>query len=357
MTDVGRQRRHNEDNVLVKPELGLYVVADGMGGHNAGDVASKLTTTSLQNFFEATKTGSEIPSELIESSGPADVDARRIVAAVKKANRDVFTISSTHSQHHGMGSTVVALHIGEPGKVHVAHVGDSRCYRVRDGKIEQLTRDHSLINDAIDLKPDLTDEELARLPKNIITRALGMKDQVKVDIRTEETRPGDLFLLCSDGLSGMISDRQMLEVLSVTDDPAEACELLIAEANDAGGNDNISALLVRIAEDSSEPVLEVTQAKDGAADVEEADLEGEEPAPEPTRPRERGVDSPMVEPLPDAALPEDVVHRLAKGEEVELDVRGAWSERPAIIARCDKCRAELLPGNAFCVECGARVST
>src|SRR5262245_16568061 len=112
VTDVGRQRKHNEDHVLVKPELGLFVVADGMGGHNAGDVASKLTTTSLQNFFEATQ-DKDVPSDYTPDQEVDDPKSMRLVAAIKKANRDVFVISTTHSQHHGMGSTIVALYVKE----------------------------------------------------------------------------------------------------------------------------------------------------------------------------------------------------------------------------------------------------
>src|SRR6185369_2993060 len=131
-----------------------------------------------------------------------------------------------------------------------------------DGEIQQMTRDHSLINDAIDMKPDLTKEELARLPKNIITRALGMKDVVKVDVRTEPTELGDVFLLCSDGLSGMVSNTEIAEIIGLTEDPQEACELLISEANEAGGTDNISAIVIRIDELTAE-----------AAAIAEADTE------------------------------------------------------------------------------------
>ncbi|HVY46345.1 MAG TPA: Stp1/IreP family PP2C-type Ser/Thr phosphatase, partial [Minicystis sp.] len=247
LTDVGRQRKHNEDHFLVKDDLGFWVVADGMGGHNAGDVASRLTTTSLKNFFEATAF-EPIPEDLLgDEDMPAGPEpARRLVAGIKKANRDVFVISSTHQQHHGMGSTVVAAHLDDAGMLHVAHVGDSRCYRLRDASIEQLTRDHSLVNDAIDMKPDLTEEEIARLPKNIITRALGMREEVKVDYRALRVEEGDTYLLCSDGLSGMVPDHQILEIVSLAGDPHEACDLLVTEANEAGGVDNISAVLVRI---------------------------------------------------------------------------------------------------------------
>src|SRR5690348_1921417 len=130
LTDVGRQRRHNEDHILVRPELGLFVVADGMGGHNAGNVASALVTTSIDNYFLATAK-EEPPAPKPEDAGLAD-HARRIAHAVRKANRDVYEISSTHQQHHGMGSTIVGIYI-PPGRdeIHIAHVGDSRCYRVR----------------------------------------------------------------------------------------------------------------------------------------------------------------------------------------------------------------------------------
>ncbi len=149
-----------------------------------------------------------------------------------------------------MGSTCVAIHLAE-GMVHIAHVGDSRCYRIRDGEIKQMTRDHSLINDALDMKPDLTKEELARLPKNIITRALGMKDfgQGRHQVRGRAARR--LYLLCSDGLTGMVPVEHILDVINLTPEPLEACELLVAEANDHGGTDNISALLVRV-EDPAE---------------------------------------------------------------------------------------------------------
>ncbi len=214
---------------------------------------------------------------------PDDYDAlapsaRRLAAGVRKANHDVFTISSTYQQHHGMGSTMVAIHLCETGEIYVGHVGDSRCYRIRDGEILQLTRDHSLINDALEMKPDLLPEEIARLPKNIITRALGMKDAVKVDIRSERAEPGDVYLLCSDGLTGMVPDAQILEVVSLTDDPKEACELLIAEANDAGGTDNISAVIIQVAEARTEADLgeiETHESQDTSLEALGLDESGE----------------------------------------------------------------------------------
>jgi protein phosphatase len=266
VTDVGRTRKHNEDCLLIKGDLDLFCVADGMGGHNAGDVASKLVTTSLGNYFEATVHG-PAQFELPDDYASLPPGARRLAAGVAKANRDVHTISNTHQQHHGMGSTCVAIHLAD-GMAHIAHVGDSRCYRIRDGEIKQMTRDHSLINDALDMKPDLTKEELARLPKNIITRALGMKDAVKVDVKSEIALPGDIYLLCSDGLTGMVPVDQILDVINLTPEPQEACELLVAEANDHGGTDNISALLVRVDDPEADADAEVLDEVDISAHAE-----------------------------------------------------------------------------------------
>jgi serine/threonine protein phosphatase PrpC len=245
LTDVGRHREHNEDHFLVHPPLDLYVVCDGMGGNQAGEVASALATTSLENFFHATTTGSlpeTVPDEPSLAPG-----AHRLAAGIRKANADVFEISSTRREHKGMGSTLVAMHVSRAtAEVHIAHVGDSRCYRIRSGQIQQLTRDHSLIGDALVWNPNLSEQEIAKLPRNIISRALGLRRAVEVDVKTEAAVPGDIYLLCSDGLSGMMKDAEILETIVLCEDLESACESLIALANDAGGSDNITALLVRI---------------------------------------------------------------------------------------------------------------
>ncbi|WP_234023911.1 Stp1/IreP family PP2C-type Ser/Thr phosphatase [Sorangium cellulosum] len=402
MTDVGRQRKHNEDNVLVKSELGLFVVADGMGGHNAGNVASALATKSLDNFFEATRTGS-LPGPVPADEQELDPEARRIVAAIRKANHDVFVISNTYTQHQGMGSTVVAAYVSsETEQIHVGHVGDSRCYRIRHGEIEQLTKDHSLINDALALKPDLSQDELARLPKNIITRALGMKDAVKVDIRSERIQLGDVFLLCSDGLSGMVSEQQMLDVFDITQDPREACELLIAMANEAGGTDNISALIICIQPDTADEQpddLELEDTRPHRIDELDAALPPELAETEPPAAAEE-IDLGAAA-LPDggrivpqqirailgseprgevqsasgtlsrmAAVPfTDRRSRAAAGSgryaAVAAAARPALKEAPSVkparrptevrVARCAHCQHELFIGNRFCVECGAPI--
>jgi serine/threonine protein phosphatase PrpC len=379
LTDVGRQRRHNEDHILVRPELGLYVVADGMGGHNAGNVASALVTTSIDNFFLATETD-PLPPVKPEDAGLSE-GARRLAHAVRKANRDVWEISSTHQQHHGMGSTVVAAYM-PPGRdeIHVAHVGDSRCYRLRDGELTQLTRDHSLINDALEIKPDLTEADLARLPKNIITRALGMKDVVKVDMRTEKTLPGDVYLLCSDGLSGMVSDPDIGDVLGISEQVSDACEVLVAMANDAGGTDNISALVMRVLEPEPAPALGLSmpsvrpgasapRSGPPAADLEIAVAEAEVDAdvftdgagsaaevhrvtstrPPPILVADAEDDIGALAELLDEEPPPDGAHEHDEEEE-EAERLTIPFDMP--IARCDKCRADLLIGARFCVECG-----
>jgi protein phosphatase len=379
LTDVGRQRRHNEDHILVRPEYGLFVVADGMGGHNAGNVASALVTTSIDNFFLATQTDA-LPPPKAEDDGISP-DARRIAMAVRKANRDVFEISSTHQQHHGMGSTIVAAYIPPGGdEVHIAHVGDSRCYRVRDGEIKQLTRDHSLINDALEIKPDLTEADLARLPKNIITRALGMKDVVKVDIRTEKLQPGDIFLLCSDGLSGMVNDADLGDVLGMSEQVSDAAEVLVAMANDAGGTDNISAVVVRVM-DAAEPSRRSVAPRTGRTPslrprtapppdleiaVREDDLEADvlttdrRPSRRPPKPVEAERDDTDlllaeaeehdIGALAEMLDEEDADHMEAGAEEDEPERLTIPFDMPA--ARCRRCRADLLIGARFCVECG-----
>ena len=241
-TDVGRKRSSNEDYYIVRPDLGLYVVADGVGGRNAGEVASKLACLSIANFFEATA-GATWPDRyraLLDLSFPPA--ARRLSAALRKANEDVHSIGSTREQHHKMNTTVVALHcpIGS-WAVHLGHVGDSRCYRVRDHVMEVLTRDHTMHNEARIQYPDIAPERLAQLPKNMLSRAVGRKADVELDLQSVTAEPGDLYLLCSDGVNAMLDDAAILETLVTLDAPQTIADSLVARANEAGGRDNITA--------------------------------------------------------------------------------------------------------------------
>jgi protein phosphatase len=242
-TNVGMKRNHNEDNFSITEESGLYIVADGMGGHASGEVASKMAVDSLQEFFAATANDPERtwPYKMDRSKG---YEENRLITGIKLANLRIYESAQRDARQRGMGTTIVTMFAVEDG-VYVAHVGDSRVYRIRDNKIEQLTEDHSLLNDYIKMKR-LTPEEIQNFPhKNVIVRALGMKDTVKVDTRFEQPRAGDTYLLCSDGLSGPVTDPEMQEITNNAPDLKTAATRLIEKANAHGGPDNVTVVLAR----------------------------------------------------------------------------------------------------------------
>jgi PPM family protein phosphatase len=246
-TNVGMKRTHNEDNFSIIEDSGLYIVADGMGGHASGEVASKMAVDALKEFFAATAQDPERtwPYKMDRSKG---YEENRLITGIKLANLRIYETAQRDAGKRGMGTTIVVMFAVEDG-VYCAHVGDSRGYRVRDGKIEQLTEDHSLLNDYIKMKR-LTPEEIANFPhKNVIVRALGMKDTVKVDTRFESPRAGDVYLLCSDGLSGPVEDPEMLEIVQRHGDLKVAASKLIERANENGGPDNITVVLARWVDD------------------------------------------------------------------------------------------------------------
>jgi serine/threonine protein phosphatase PrpC len=257
LTDVGLQRDHNEDSFAILEDHELYIVADGMGGHRAGDVASKLATEAIVDFFRATAAE--------DFTWPFHFDSRmseeenRLLTGIKIANRQIVERSSRQRECHGMGTTVVgALFSGKKGKMYLGHVGDSRAYRVRGGEIKQMTRDHSLVNDYLLAMPELTEEQKSELPKNVITRALGMQEHVSVDLQGDDASVGDCYVLCSDGLSGMIEDSEILEIVAGSPNIEEACRKLIALANEHGGEDNITAVLVKIEEEPGGPKVSLS---------------------------------------------------------------------------------------------------
>ncbi len=242
-TDVGRKRTHNEDNFAILAEYGLYVVADGMGGHASGEVASQLAIDTLEQFFAATGDDPDRTWPYKMDRAKA-YEENRLVTGIKLSNLRIYETAQHNAKQRGMGTTIVALFAVEGG-LYVAHVGDSRVYRIRDGHIEQLTEDHSLLNDYKKMK-HLTEEEIANFPhKNVIVRALGMKETVKVDTRFEAPRSGDIMLLCSDGLCGPVSDQQILETVLTSRDLPAAAAALIGQANDNGGPDNVTCVLAR----------------------------------------------------------------------------------------------------------------
>lgn len=245
LTDVGLQRDHNEDSLAVLPDHNLFVVADGMGGHRAGDVASRIATETISEFFKAT--ASEDVTWPFHFDTSLSEEENRLLTGIRVANRQIFERSTRSREYHGMGTTVVgAMFSAKASRMYIGHVGDSRCYRVRDGQIALLTRDHSLFNDYVMAMPDLTEEQRRELPRNVITRALGMQDQVLVDLQHDETVHGDTYILCSDGLSGMVEDEEIRSIVVGAGDIKDACRHLIERANDHGGEDNVTAVVIRI---------------------------------------------------------------------------------------------------------------
>jgi protein phosphatase len=248
VSDVGQQREHNEDSFAILPEFDLYIVADGMGGHRAGDVASKMATHTIASFFQATQ--KEDATWPFHFDPHLTVEENRLITGIRVANKRIFDTSSRYREVQGMGTTVVGCLVArERKRMYVAHVGDSRCYRVRNGEITQLTRDHSLLNDYLLVMPDLTPEQRDELPKNVITRALGMQDSVVVDLVPEQPVAGDVYILCSDGLSGMITDADILTaVVAHPGNPEAAATDLVARANANGGEDNVTVVAIAIAD-------------------------------------------------------------------------------------------------------------
>jgi serine/threonine protein phosphatase PrpC len=243
LTDVGRKRTHNEDSfALVEPEA-LYLVADGMGGHSSGEVASRMAIDTMSEFFQATSADPEAtwPYKMDKTRG---YEENRLVTGIKLANRRIFEASRREARLHGMGTTMVALLVARDGCL-IGHVGDSRVYRLRGNALDQLTEDHSLLNDYMKMK-QMTQEEIDHFPhKNVIVRALGMKETVKVDAIQDMPQPGDTYIMCSDGLSGPLSDNDIRETVLAHKDLGQAAQALIDKANGNGGPDNITVVMCR----------------------------------------------------------------------------------------------------------------
>ncbi|HEY0880449.1 MAG TPA: Stp1/IreP family PP2C-type Ser/Thr phosphatase [Archangium sp.] len=243
-THVGMKRNHNEDNLLLLPEERLFVVADGMGGHSSGEVASKIAVEEVAEFFRMTSQDLEItwPYKMEKQR---NYDENRLATGVKLANMRIFEKASAETKYKGMGTTIVTVFFAKDSEVIVGHVGDSRVYFFRENTLRMITEDHSLLNDYLKAKK-LTPEEIEAFPhKNVIVRALGMKDTVNVDINKVEPKDGDIFLLCSDGLSGMVPDKQIEQILQAQPDLEKACAQLIDAANANGGNDNVTWVLAQ----------------------------------------------------------------------------------------------------------------
>lgn len=243
LTDVGRKREHNEDALLLAPKHGLFVIADGMGGHEAGEVASNLAITALEQFFDTLF--SDPDATWPHRTDPNnDEYANRLAVGVQMAHQRIREASGASRQQKAMGTTCVALHL-QGAKAHFAWVGDSRGYRWRKGSLEQITTDHSLLNELL-AAGRLGPEQVAGFQhKNVITRALGTNDRLDVDVRSIDFEPGDTLLLCSDGLTGMVEDPAIAQAIADHPSLEATCQHLIDAANSAGGSDNVTVALVR----------------------------------------------------------------------------------------------------------------
>ncbi|MCB9545835.1 MAG: Stp1/IreP family PP2C-type Ser/Thr phosphatase [Myxococcales bacterium] len=242
-THVGMKRAHNEDSLRLFREENLFVVADGMGGHASGEVASQMSVETLAEFFRATAEDDEITWPFKMEKG-RKYEESRVVTGIRLSNRRIFESASRDSKLKGMGTTIVVTFFVND-TCYVGHVGDSRVYRFRAGELTQLTEDHSLLNDYIKMR-QLTPEEIEAFPhKNVIVRALGMKETVQVDVMQERPLAGDVYLLCSDGLSGMVTDPDMARILTKGGELDTLCDELIDRANENGGTDNITVILIR----------------------------------------------------------------------------------------------------------------
>ena len=244
-TDVGMKRRLNEDVFLVDEETGMYLVADGMGGHAAGEVASKVASEEILRAF---KDGPNDANETWPEHWDTDLSAAAnlIMDSIVSGHHHVTMAMNKDAEPKGMGTTVVvALHLPGDGKLVICHVGDSRAYRYRKGNLVLLTSDHSWVHEQVEAG-FLTEEAARTHPlKNVVTQALGGNSEPRVDVLEDEICDDDVYLLCSDGLNSMLTDAEIAAVLETGGSLDETCSRLIAEANERGGNDNISVVLLR----------------------------------------------------------------------------------------------------------------
>jgi protein phosphatase len=283
-TDVGRQRTANEDSLVVRPPL--FAVADGMGGAKAGEVASAMAVEAVENAEES--------GEPVEA---------QLAGIVRDANRRIYDLAVSDDSRRGMGTTLTLAKVHDD-EVSLAHVGDSRAYRMRDGELSQLTRDHSLVAE-LERSGQITAEAAERHPqRSIITRALGPERDVEVDTYTVAGRDGDLFLICSDGLTSMISNDEVTSILRSSDSLEDAAEDLVRAANQSGGKDNITVILFRLGEGkpAARPtaVMPVPSDEDTiAGELRAEDIQAAPPAtPEPGVP-----DATVIQRQPEGLAP------------------------------------------------------
>ena len=237
-TDTGKARSNNEDSVAMDEACGLVILADGMGGYNAGEVASGMATA----FIKA-----ELARWLSEAAhGASDGDVRRAMdICVDNANRAIFDAASSNPHYAGMGTTLV-VGVFRDARLLMGHVGDSRAYRLRGARLTRITHDHSLLQEQIDSGLITPEQAAVSAQKNLVTRAVGVEDTVQLETLPHDVLPGDTYLLCSDGLSDMLDDDRIAHVLMSGNALGQVAATLIEAANEAGGRDNISVVLARV---------------------------------------------------------------------------------------------------------------
>ena len=246
LTDTGRVREHNEDAIGSNADIGLMVLADGMGGYNAGEVASGIAV-QIVSELAAVGAGREERDDIDPHSG---MMRQSIVLrdAVYRANKIIYQTAQSQTNCEGMGTTIVACMFYD-NKISIAHVGDSRAYRLRGGELEQVTLDHSLLQELVDRGFYSAEEAQRSTNRNYVTRALGVEPTVEVEVHEHEVVPGDIYLLCSDGLSDMVEDDDIHLTISTFNDSLDVVgQQLVDMANDHGGRDNVSVMLAQVKE-------------------------------------------------------------------------------------------------------------
>ena len=242
-TDPGLMRDNNEDAVTFDPATRLCILADGMGGYNAGEIASGMAAAFIK---------SEMGRWLSQAGRNANAkEVRRAMEiCVENANHSIFNAANSNPQYTGMGTTLV-VGVFQDGRLMLGHIGDSRCYRLRGKEFQQITKDHSLLQEQIDAGLITPEQALTSLNKNLVTRALGVEDTVMVEVNEHRVESGDLYLLCSDGLSDMVSDEAIAAILLGAGPMEQKARQLVVAANEAGGRDNISVLLAQAKDDAA----------------------------------------------------------------------------------------------------------
>lgn len=244
LTDVGRVRDNNEDSIAEDGDIGLLILADGMGGYNAGEIASGIATATVLDVVR--REWPRLKHGQVDGDSGYSVESLLLRQALENAHTTIYQVAQSQPQCAGMGTTAVvcALH---DDRLSIAYAGDSRLYRLRGGKLEQITRDHSLVEELVARGHYSREDALQLVRRNIVTRALGVEPTVEVDLIEEGVEPGDIVLLCSDGLTDMVDDETIrLTLVQFADNLNTAAEMLVRKANEHGGRDNVSVVLARV---------------------------------------------------------------------------------------------------------------